>query len=104
MLSGLLIKTGHSPKDKRRLLFSWHDLKADLLARRRGVSTKMFERVDHRGTGRGEVRQEADLTQIHFRRDVEPEQRIVRGGSSQFEKPVLGGSGNAPGILRQFGT
>jgi hypothetical protein len=54
------------------------DLEAECFVCRSRVSCQVFESFRDSRRSRGKVKKDTDVSQIHLRRDVQPEERVVR--------------------------
>jgi hypothetical protein len=100
-LSARLIQCEHRVCRQDRLVFMLRDLEADRFARRSHIPHEVFERFrDRRRRGR-KVEKNANSSHVHLRRNVQPEERIVRLGRGELEEPMLGSEGYTAGVLRQ---
>jgi hypothetical protein len=82
--------------------FVLRDFKVDGFVRRSRVSRHVFESFQDRRRSRGKVEKDTSVSQIHLRRDVQSEQRIVRLDSGKLEEPMLRRDGYAARIRRQL--
>src|SRR5215469_10613514 len=64
--------------------FVLRDFEVDCFVRRSRIPRQVFESFRDRRRSRGKVEKYTSVSQIHLRRDVQPEERIVRLGSSEL--------------------
>jgi hypothetical protein len=62
----------------------------------------MFESLRDRRRRCGKIEKNAGVSQIHLRRDVQPEERIVRLDRRELSESMLGRDGYAVRILQQL--
>jgi hypothetical protein len=60
------------------------DLEVESFVCRSRVSGQVFESFHDGRRSRGKVKKDTDVSQIHLRRDVQPEERIVRFGCGEL--------------------
>src|SRR5215472_3319366 len=65
------------------------DFEVDCFVRRSRIPHQVFESFRDRRRGRGKVEKNTSVSQIHLRRNVQPEERIVRLGSGELQEPML---------------
>jgi hypothetical protein len=94
-LSARLVACAHDTDGEDCLVFMPRCLEPDSLTHRSGISRQVFDRFRDRRRRGGKVEKDACLSQIHFCREVKPEERVARLYRGEFEKAVLGRDGYA---------